>query len=142
MHNYCRINLARTNYTQWPNWTWLKYPDTEELLEIFSAYCRYKQFGSVQPIYSEQFTQTDVDIIGYRDQGQLVAWSMLRRLNSRAVEAVQFAWDYSRPAAQLGIASLQNECNVYKGLGYEYLYLGLVDHYKTRLQGYEQLGPL
>lgn len=142
MHQYCRINLALTNYRECSSWTWIKYPNTDQLLTIFKAYCDYKQFTSVQPIYPEQFLQADLDLIGYRDGEHIVAWSMIRRLSPRAVEAVQFAWDYRRPQLGLGIRSLQNECAIYRGLGYEYLYLGLVDEYKTRLQGYELLGPL
>ena len=41
-----------------------------------------------------------------------------------------------------GRRSLELVFSYYKRLGYEYLYLGQVAEYKTRFDGYEQLGPL
>ena len=41
----------------------------------------------------------------------------------------------------LGIKSLKNECAIYKKRGFDYLYLGQADHYKTKIDGFEILGP-
>ena len=55
---------------------------------------------------------------------------------------MQFAWDYANPKLRLGIESLKNECAVYKARGFNYLYLGLADEYKSQLDGFELLGRL
>ena len=92
------------------------------------------------PIFAEEYTDTKNDILGYYDNEKLVAFSLIRCYNSKNAEAVQFAWDYAKPKLKLGIESLQNECAMYKKRGFDYLYLGEADPYKTKIDGFEILG--
>jgi hypothetical protein len=92
------------------------------------------------PIFIEDFRESDM--LGYYDNGELVAWSMILRYPSQlSVTADQFAWNYKNPSLELGYNSLKNECAYYKELGYEYLYLHGVDEYKKEFDGFEILGP-
>jgi len=101
----------------------------------------YKQFKSVTPIFVEEYLDEKNDVIGYYDQEKLVAFSLIRRYNSKNIEAVQFAWDYANPKLHLGISSLRSECALYKQLGFDYLYLGEANDYKKKINGFEILGP-
>jgi arginyl-tRNA--protein-N-Asp/Glu arginylyltransferase len=94
------------------------------------------------PIFNSEFTDPKNDVIGYYDNQQLVAFSLLRRFDNENVEAVQFAWNYNNPNLSLGINSLKSECAIYKELGFKYLYLGGADEYKKKIDGFELLGPL
>jgi hypothetical protein len=94
------------------------------------------------PLFPSQYTDSSVDIIGYYDNGQLVAWDMIKIHDSKNAEALQFAWDYVNPDLRLGIESLKNACAIYKQRGFEYLYLGMTAKYKQDIDGYEELGPL
>lgn len=94
------------------------------------------------PIFNEEYTDPNNDVIGYYDHdSKLVAFSLIRRYNSKNAEAVQFAWDYADPKLKLGYSSLRNECAVYKARGFDYLYLGGADEYKRQVAGFEILGP-
>lgn len=138
---YARINLQNTNYSVMPtNWALIKNPDIEELSGIYKKYCQYKKFQSVMPIFPSEFTNVDNDIIGYYDNEQIVAFSLLRKYDKFNIEAVQFAWTYNNPKLQLGIQSLKHECALYKQLGYKFLYLGEADEYKSKINGFEILG--
>jgi hypothetical protein len=140
---YARINLQKTNYELYPYYQILTdKKDTYGLQAIYHDYCRYKRFKSVMPIFDEEFSDPNNDVIGYYHNDNLVAFSLLRRYNSKSVEAVQFAWDYANPELELGFASLRNECALYKSLGYKYLYLGGADEYKSKFDGFEILGPV
>ena len=92
------------------------------------------------PIFAEEYDDAKNNVYGYYDKEKLVAFSLLRCYNNKNVEAIQFAWDYAKPALRLGIRSLQNECALYKKRGFEYLYLGEADIYKTKMDGFEILG--
>ena len=92
------------------------------------------------PIFDSEYTDSKNDIIGYFDQSNIVAFSLIRKYNSISIEAVQFAWTYHNPKLRLGIRSLEHECAVYKNLGYKFLYLGEANEYKSHIDGFEILG--
>jgi len=94
------------------------------------------------PIFDREYQDPGNDIIGYFDQDQLVAFSIIRKYDQDNVEAVQFAWTYHNPKQRLGIESLKHESALYKKLGYKYLYLGGADEYKSKIDGFEVLGEL
>jgi hypothetical protein len=140
---YARINLENTNYAVFQsNWELVRKPNIDALNNIYTQYCRYKKFSSVMPIFDREYQDPGNDIIEYFDQGQLVAFSIIRKYDSDNVEAIQFAWTYHDPKQRLGIESLKHECALYKHLGYKYLYLGGADEYKKEIDGFEILGPL
>ncbi len=141
---FCRINLSKTNYSVMPEGTWniIQDRNCDQLNDIYKAYCRYKKFDSVMPVFDLQYLDTSVDLIGYYDNGSLVAWDMIRVYDSKNAEALQFAWNYSNPDLRLGIESLKNACAIYKDRGFEYLYLGMTAKYKQDIDGYEELGPV
>ena len=138
---YCYIDLAETNYTDHLDYKILDNPDSEPFLKIYDEYARYKKLDSVWPIYEEEFSNPSNDIIGYYDNGKLVAWSMIRILSSTAVEAEQFAWNYNNPKLKLGIESMQCECAIYKARGYKILILGHAHEYKKQIDGFKLFGP-
>ena len=138
---YCYIDLAETNYTDHLNYKILNDPDPEPLLEIYDQYARYKKLDSVWPIYAEEFSNPTNDIIGYYDNNEIVAWSMIRKLSPAAVEAEQFSWTYHNPKLKLGIESMKCECAIYKAQGYEILILGDAHEYKKQIDGFKLFGP-
>ena len=107
MTNYCYINLLETNYktnlTDHKVFESHEKPPVEKMLQIYDIYAKYKKFKSVWPIYPEEFVAKQNDIIGYYDKNRLVAWSMMYKINSQVLEALQFAWDYENPKLKLGI---------------------------------------
>jgi len=139
---YCRINLKETSYSLLPNAKLLSNDeiDVVQLNNIYKKYCQYKNFESVMPIFDKEYFNNDV--IAYYDNNELVAFNMIGIYNDKHVEDYQFAWTYHNPNLYLGIKSIEHECAYYKSKGVEYLYLGEVAHYKTMIQGYEELGPL
>ena len=141
---FCRINLSTTNYepmTQEHQWQYVADRKFSELNDIYEMYCRYKKFDSVMPIFLNQYIDSSVDIVGYFDDGKLVAWDMIKIHDAKNAEALQFAWDYKNPDLRLGMESLKNACAIYKQRGFEYLYLGTSANYKKEIDGYEELGP-
>lgn len=139
---YARINLDKTFYKKINDSKFLKPVPINSLQGIYKEYCDYKKFKSVMPIFNSEFTDTKNDVIGYFDNQQLVAFSLLRRFDNTNVEAVQFAWNYNNPKLNLGINSLKSECAIYKELGFKHLYLGSADEYKTKIDGFEILGSI
>lgn len=139
---YARINLSKTNYKLLDNFKILQNPNIELLNDIFVQYCRYKKFESVMPIFDYQYRDVNTDIFGYYSDHELVAFTLVRKLDQYNVENCQFAWDYKNPKLSLGIESLKNECAVYKNRGYLYMYLGLEDEYKSKIDGYEIVGSI
>lgn len=139
---YARIDLTKTNYSIIDSSKKLLMPPVSDLQQIYKDYCDYKKFKSVMPIFDSEFNDSNNDIIGYYDNNQLVGFSILRRYDNENVEAIQFAWDYKNPKLRLGISSLKSECAYYKHLGFKYLYLGGADEYKSKIVGFEILGPL
>lgn len=140
---YARIDLSKTNYQTISTARFIDRVDIQQLNSIYATYCRYKKFASVMPIFDNEYLDPNNDVIGYHDPAddRLIAFSLIRRYDARNAEAIQFAWDYEKPDLELGIRSLKHECAYYKGEGYRYLYLGGAEEYKSKIDGFEILGP-
>jgi hypothetical protein len=141
-YQYARINLKQTTYQVCVDWQYLRDPDISALKDIYRTYCIYKHFSSVMPLFDSQFTDPATDVIGYLEQEQLVAFSLMKRYDDKNVLASQFAWTYHNPRTRLGIESLRTECAIYRERGFEYLYLDQAHLYKQGLEGFEILGTL
>ena len=141
-YQFARINLAQTTYDPTVTWEYLLEPNIAQLRDIYRTYCIYKHFASVMPLFNSQFTDSMTDIIGYRENGELVAFSLMRRYDDNNVLASQFAWTYRNPRSRLGIESLKTECAIYRDRGFQYLYLDQAHLYKQDLEGFEVLGPM
>jgi hypothetical protein len=139
---YARIDLLQTNYSKLTNFGYIKNPDIDQLNAIYRDYCRYKGFKSVMPIFDSEYLDPNNDVLGYFDDNQLVAFSLIKKFDKHNIQAVQFAWTYHKPRMRLGIKSLQHECALYKDLGYRYLYLDEANEYKSKFDGFEILGPI
>ena len=140
-YQFARIDLAQTTYRPTVTWEYLLEPNIAQLQDIYRTYCIYKHFASVMPLFDSQFTDPATDVIGYREQGELVAFSLMRRLDEENVLASQFAWTYHNPRTRLGVESLKTECAIYRDRGYKFLYLDQAHLYKQGLEGFEILGP-
>jgi hypothetical protein len=123
-------------------WEYLTQPDIPVLQDIYRTYCIYKHFASVMPLFDSQFTDPATDVIGYREDGRLVAFSLMKRYDEKNVLASQFAWTYHNPKTRLGIESLKTECAIYRERGFRYLYLDQAHLYKQGFDGFELLGPM
>jgi hypothetical protein len=141
-YQFARINLVKTTYQPAVDWEILCKPDVPLLRDIYRTYCIYKHFASVMPLFDSQFTDPMTDVIGYRESGQLVAFSLMKRYDDKNVLASQFAWTYHNPRTRLGIESLKTECAIYRDRGFAYLYLDQAHLYKQGLEGFEILGPI
>ena len=141
-YQFARINLEKTTYQATVEWGYLREPNIVVLNDIYRTYCIYKHFASVMPIFDSQYTDPATDVIGYRDQGRLVAFSLMKRYDNKNVLASQFAWTYHDPRSRLGVESLKTECAIYRDRGFEYLYLDQAHLYKQEFEGFEILGGL
>jgi hypothetical protein len=94
------------------------------------------------PLFDSQFTDPATDVIGYYENTKLVAFSLMKRYDTKNVLASQFAWTYHNPQTRLGIESLKTECAIYREQGFEYLYLDQAHLYKQGLEGFEILGAI
>ena len=141
-YQFARINLAKTTYQPTVSWEYLREPNIDQLRDIYRTYCIYKHFASVMPLFDSQFTDPMTDVIGYREAGELVAFSLMKRYDTESVLASQFAWTYHNPKTRLGIESLKTECAIYRDRGYKFLYLDQAHLYKQGLEGFEILGHL
>ena len=141
-YQHARIKLEKTQYQPTVDWYYITKPDIAVLNDIYRTYCIYKHFGSVMPIFDSQYLDPDTDLIGYQDQGRLVAWSMIKRYDSHNALCAQFAWTYHNPKTRLGIESLKTECAIYRERGFHYLYLDQAHLYKQGFDGFELLGPM
>ena len=141
-YQFARICLEQTTYTPTVEWEYLVDPDIAVLQDIYRTYCIYKHFASVMPLFDSQFTDANTDVIGYREDGKLVAFSLMKRYDNKNVLASQFAWTYHNPRTRLGIESLKTECAIYRERGFEYLYLDQAHLYKQGIEGFEILGTL
>lgn len=139
---FSRIDLSKTDYKQIDNCRVIERPNTAQLNIIYSKYCAYKQFSSVRPIFENEYHDKNTEVLGYYNNGILVAFSLIKILDSKNVDALQFAWDYKNPKLRLGIKSLENECAIYKARNFKYLHLGLYDKYKSTFAGFEILKKL
>jgi len=143
-YQFARIDLSKTNYRPTVEYRYLL-ATTEQikvLNEIYRTYCIYKHFASVMPIFPSRYTDPMTDILGYFDQGHMVAFSLMRRYDEKNAECAQFAWTYHNPKLSLGIETLKTECAIYKARGFEFLYLEQAHLYKSKIDGFEILGPM
>lgn len=141
-YQFARINLEQTTYTPTVSWKYIIELDIPVLQNIYKIYCAHKHFASVMPLFDSQFTDPGTDVIGYYDNEELVAFSLMKRYDNKNVLASQFAWTYHNPRTRLGIESLKTECAIYRQRGFEYLYLDQAHLYKQGLEGFEILGTL
>ena len=139
-YSHARINLEKTKYKKIKSCEILLNPDPNQLREIYYKYCNHHKFNSVMPLFDIEFEENT--IIGYYDGDVLVAFSMICEFDNENAEAYQFAWDYANPKLHLGIASLRNECAIYKEKGFKYLYIGGADEYKQKIDGFEIMSPV
>lgn len=144
-YTFGRIDLSKTNHEQTVAWQYItEFSDTTiaQLDDIYRTYCIYKHFASVMPMFPSRYTDPMTDVIGYYDQDQLVAFSLIKRYDEYNAECAQFAWTYHKPRLRLGIETMKTECAIYKARGYKYLYLEQAHLYKQGLDGFEILGPM
>jgi hypothetical protein len=140
---YAYIDLTQTDYTPQVEYEILsKDVDTAPLLEIYRQYAIHKKFESVWPIYAEELVAPHNDIIAYRDNGEIVAWTMMYRMAKECVWNMQFAWNYANPKLKLGYKSLRTECAIYRDRGYTRMLIDENMKYKSELQGYNIMGPM
>ena len=141
-YQFARIDLSKTTYPATVSWQYLHKPNIKQLNDIYRTYCIYKHFASVMPIFDSQYLDPMTDVIGYYEEDRLVAFSLMKRYDDHNVLASQFAWTYHNPKTRLGVESLKTECAIYRGRGFQYLYLDQAHLYKQGLDGFEILGPL
>jgi hypothetical protein len=142
-YSFARIDLAKTNYSaDEVDWYYIEQPDPEVLDDIYRTYCIYKHFASVMPIFHSRYFDPMTDVIGYREEGRLVGFSLIKRYDEKNALCDQFAWTYRNPRTRLGIESMKTECAIYKARGFDYLYLEQALLYKQQIDGFELLGPL
>jgi hypothetical protein len=84
-YQFARIDLAKTTYQPTVAWQYITQPDVAVLQDIYRTYCVYKHFASVYAIVYSQFTDPMTDVIGYIDQDQLVAFSLMKRYDDENV---------------------------------------------------------
>lgn len=137
-----RIDLAKTTYANDLDWWMLDPVPVEQVQRVYRDYCSHKNFQSVMPMLPGRLTAPNTEIVGYYDQGRLVAWSMYRIWDSENVLSDHFAWDYRNHKLRLGIRSIENECAIYRDRGYRWMYFEAVEPYMMSLQGFEILGAL
>ena len=142
-YSFARIDLSKTNYsTDTVDWYYIEQPDPAVLDDIYRTYCIYKHFASVMPMFHSRYTDPMTDVIGYREEGRLVGFSLIKRYDEKNALCDQFAWTYHNPRTRLGIESMKTECAIYKARGFDYLYLEQAHLYKSQIDGFEILGPL
>jgi hypothetical protein len=142
-YQFARIDLSKTNYSaDTVDWYYITDPDPAVLDDIYRTYCIYKHFASVMPMFPSRYRDPMTDVIGYREEGKLVAFSLIRRYDDKNALCDQFAWTYHNPRTRLGIESMKAECAIYKARGFDYLYLEQAHLYKSQIDGFELLGPI
>lgn len=141
-YQFARIDLAKTTYQPTVDWEYIREPNIAVLQDIYRTYCIYKHFASVMPLFDSQFTDPTTDVIGYKEDGRLVAFSLMKRYDEKNLLASQFAWTYHNPKTRLGVESLKTECAIYRERGFKYLYLDQAHLYKQGLEGFEILGAI
>jgi hypothetical protein len=141
-YQFARIDLSKTNYSIDIEWMYITQPDISALNAIYRAYCVYKKFSSVMPIFDARYLDPATDVIGYYDQAKLVAFSLIKRYDEHNALCDQFAWTYHNPKMRMGIETMKTECAIYRARGFKYLYLEQAHLYKSEIDGFEILGPL
>jgi hypothetical protein len=144
-YQFARINLDKTNYEPTVEWQLITSREPNMLAQldaIYKTYCTYKHFVSVMPMFHARYCDPMADLIGYYDNGKLVAWSLIRKFDIHNALCDQFAWTYHKPKLRMGIETMKTECAIYKQKGFEYLYLEQAHLYKSEIDGFELLGPM
>ena len=144
-YQFARIDLHKTDYTPTVKWQYItsREPDVlDKLGDIYRTYSIHKHFASVMPMFCSRYNDPMADVIGYFDNDDLVAWSLIRRFDLHNALCDQFAWNYKKPKLRLGIETMKTECAIYKERGFRYLYLEQAHLYKSEIDGFEILGPL
>jgi len=144
-YQFARVDLSKTTFTPTVTWRYITARDATTLScldDIYRSYCNYKRFASVMPMFHSRYLDPMADIIGYYDQNQLVAWSLIRRFDNHNALCDQFSWTYHDPKTRLGIETLKTECAIYRDRGFHYLYLEQAHLYKSEIEGFEILGPI
>ena len=144
-YQFARIDLSKTDYTPTVEWSYITSREPgvlAQLDDIYRTYCIHKHFASVMPIFHSRYNDPMAEILGYYDQEQLVAFSLIRRFDQHNALCDQFAWTYHKPRLRLGIETMKAECAIYKERGFKYLYLEQAHLYKSDIAGFEILGPL
>ena len=137
-----RIRLEVTNYAIELDHEILNPVPVNDVLRVYRDYCTHKRFQSVMPMLPGRLQAQGTEIIGYHDQGRLVAWSMYRVWDDHNILSDHHAWDYRNPRLRLGRRSLENECAIYRDRGYRFMYFESVEPYMLDLEGFETLGPM
>jgi len=137
-----RIDLQYTTYTRDLDAELLDPVPVNDVLRVYRDYCLHKHFQSVMPMLPSRLTAPGTEIIGYRHQDLLVAWSMYRLWDDDNILSDHFAWDYRHPRLRLGIRSIETECAIYRDRGYRWMYFESVEPYMLDLQGFEIMGPM
>jgi hypothetical protein len=137
-----RINLAATNYVVELEYEILDPVPVNDVLRVYRDYCAHKRFQSVMPMVPGRLQAHGTEIIGYHDQGRLVAWSMYRVWDDANILSDHHAWDYRNPRLRLGMRSLENECAIYRDRGYRWMYFESVQPYMLDLEGFKVLGNI
>ena len=137
-----RIRLEVTNYAIELDHEILDPVPVNDVLRVYRDYCTHKRFQSVMPMLPGRLQAQGTEIIGYHDQGRLVAWSMYRIWDDHNILSDHHAWDYRNPRLRLGRRSLENECAIYRDRGYRFMYFESVEPYMLELEGFETLGPI
>lgn len=137
-----RVDLAKTSYKADIGYQVLDPVPVAEVQRVYREYCLHKHFRSVIPMLAGRLTAPDTEIIGYHDQGRLVAWSMYRIWDRENVLSDHFAWDYRDPRLRLGIRSIENECAIYRDRGFRWMYFESVEPYMLDIEGFEILGGM
>jgi hypothetical protein len=137
-----RIRLEVTNYVIELDHEILDPVPVNDVLRVYRDYCAHKRFQSVVPMLPGRLQAQGTEIIGYHDQGRLVAWSMYRIWDDANIVSDHHAWDYRNPRLRLGRRSLENECAIYRDRGYRFMYFESVEPYMLELEGFETLGPI
>jgi hypothetical protein len=144
-YQFARIDLSKNTDQVSVDWHYITEIDNIAIMalkDIYRTYCIYKHFASVMPLFDSQFTDPDTDVLGYKDRGELVAFSLIKRYDQHNALCAQFAWNYRNPKLRLGMESLRTECAIYRERGFRYLYLDQAHLYKQGITGFELLGPL
>lgn len=137
-----RIYLQNTTYQQDLECEILCPVPVDAVLRVYHDYCAHKHFQSVMPMLPSRLTADQTEIIGYHDQGRLMAWSMYRIWDDSSILCDHHAWDYSNPRLRLGIRSLKNECAIYRDRGFSHMYFEWVAPYMLNFESFEILGPI
>ena len=141
---FSRIDLSMSYYDVCLDYKFISdvHNKIPQLNSIYTKYCKYKKFQSHMPIFDTEYLDPSHDIIGYYDNEKLIAFTIIRKHSTSDAEAIQFAWNYEKPSLSIGAKSLFTECALYKESGYDYLWLGENQPYKSKFDGYEEMGPL